>query len=103
MDEVHPFSDTTGVDVLLRESERMLSRDLEAVGPKNASRIWGFMSKFLLLDQFMKTMGLADCYPGTPVPRKICSMDYFGTASKVTVFTTIHHNFYSFSSDGRRT
>ena len=81
----------------------MLSRDLEAVGPKNASRIWGFMSKFLLLDRFMKTMGLTDRYPGISVPRKISSMDYFGTASKVTIFTIIHDNFHIFSSDGRRT
>jgi len=85
LDEVHPFSDTSGVDVLLRESEYMLSLDMDAVGPKNASRIWGFMSKFVMLDRFSKTLGVANVYPGVRVPKRMCSLSYIGTASKVSI------------------
>lgn len=93
MDEIHPFSDTVSVDVVLRDSERMLLPEMDAVGPKNASRIWGFMSKFVMLDRFLKTLGLAQMYVGHPVPRKIFSRDYLGTASKVS-FTTNFSFFY---------
>lgn len=86
MDEVHPFSDTIGVEVLLRQSENMLSEDIEAVGPKNALRIWGFMSKFVALDRFIAALGLADLHPGTSVCRKTCAPEYIGTALRVTVF-----------------
>lgn len=85
LDDVHPFSDTSGVDVLLRESEYMLSLDLDAVGPKNAARIWGFMSKFVMLDRFSKALGVANVYPGVRVPKTMCSLSYIGTASKVSV------------------
>ena len=44
LDEIHLFSDTVGVDVVLRDSERIIWSDLDAVGPKNAAQIWGFMS-----------------------------------------------------------
>lgn len=83
MDEVHPFSDTSGVDVLLREAEMILSPKWELVGSKNAGRIWGFISKFVMLDRFAKTLGAADMYPGIVVPRKMCSNDYLGTGLKV--------------------
>jgi hypothetical protein len=39
-------------------SGRILSGDLDAAGAKNASRIWGFMSKFVMLDRFLKALGL---------------------------------------------
>jgi len=64
----------------------MLSPELEAVGPKNASRIWGFLSKFVILDRFLKTLGLAKLYPGLAVPREKCSVEHLGTASKVDIF-----------------
>ena len=35
--EIHLFSDTVGVDVVLWGSERILWSDLDAVGPKNAA------------------------------------------------------------------
>jgi hypothetical protein len=91
LDEVHPFSETPAVDVVLREAEQILSPHLEAVGRKNASRIWGFMSKFAMLDRFGKTLGVAKLYPGIPVPKKTCPSDYLGTGSKVsTLFRNAH-------------
>jgi hypothetical protein len=86
LDEVRPFSDTIGVDVVLRDSEMILSSELEAVGPKNASRIWSFISKFVILDRFLKALGLAEIYPGPSSPRQICSPERLGTASKVGIF-----------------
>jgi hypothetical protein len=83
LDEVHPFSDTIGVDVVLREAANMLSANFEAVGPKNAARIWGFMSKFVMLDRFSTTLGAAKIYPGLPVLKQKRSNDYLGSATKV--------------------
>ena len=88
LDEIHPFSDTTGVVVVLRDSERILTSEFDTVGPRNAARIWGFISKFVMLDRFMKTLGLAVNYPGISVPRIVRSQDYFGTALKVIIFLT---------------
>ena len=64
----------------------MLSPDLDAVGPKNAARIWGFISKFAILDRFSKTLGVEKVYPALPVPKTHCGLDYIGTASKVNNF-----------------
>jgi hypothetical protein len=86
LDEVHPFSDTAAVDVLVRESGCVLSADVESAGARNASRIWGFMSKFVLLDRFLKALGLVVNCPGQAVPRSLSCPDYFGTASKVIFF-----------------
>jgi hypothetical protein len=83
LDDIHPFSDTSWVDVVLRESERMLLPDHETA-PKTASRIWGFISKFVILDRFLKTLGVAELLPGIEVPRRICSSEHLGTASKVS-------------------
>jgi hypothetical protein len=44
------------------------------------------MSKFAMLDRFSKTLGVAKLHPGISVPRKPLSLDYFGTASKVSDF-----------------
>jgi hypothetical protein len=86
LDEVHPFSDTTGIDVVLREAELLMSDDMLEVGPKNANRIWGFLSKFVMLDRFGKTLGAAELYPADPITRMTCYSDYFGTASKGVSF-----------------
>jgi hypothetical protein len=83
LDEVHPFSDTDSVDLVLRESEHILSPHLDAVGRRNAARIWGFMSKFAMLDRFIKTLGVEKLHPGIPVPRNVCSTEYLGTGLKV--------------------
>jgi len=77
------------VDVILREEDKMLSDQLNAVGRKNASRIWCFISKFVMLDRFAKTLGAAVVYPGIHVAKKICSQDYLGTGSKVSIFLPI--------------
>jgi hypothetical protein len=91
LDEVHPFCDTTTVDILLQDAERMLSTDLQMVGPKNAGRIWGFISKFVMLDRFCKTMGLAEMNPGRLVARNLemFTVDHLGTGSKVLNFLPI--------------
>ena len=101
LDEIHPFSDTVGVDVVLQDSERILWSDLDADGPKNAVRIWGFISKFVMLDWFVKTLGLAEAYPGIPMARKTRPLDYLGTATKVTVFLSIQFIVLIFSQDFR--
>jgi hypothetical protein len=83
LDEVHPFSDSTAVDILLREAKNMLSPYLNAVSPKNARRIWGFMSNFVMLDRFSSALGAKKIYPGRHVPKKMCSNGYLGSAAKV--------------------
>ena len=67
----------------MRDAENLLSSDLAAVTAKNSARIWGFISKFVMLDRFLEPLGLAAVHPGTPVPRTIHSPEYFGTATKV--------------------
>jgi hypothetical protein len=74
------------VDVLLRESEHMLSPSLDAVSARNAGRIWGYLSKFVMLDRFGKSLGVADLCPGIPTPKKMCSEDYLGTGLRVSNF-----------------
>jgi hypothetical protein len=86
LDQAHPFSDSYGVDIILREADDILSANLEMVGPKNASRIWGFLSKFVMVDRFSSVLGAAEFHPGLPVPRKTCSPDYIGTGAKVRSF-----------------
>lgn len=73
-----------GVDIIMREAEEIFSPDCNTIGPKNASRIWGFISKFVMLDRFAKTLGAAEVHPGISVPKKKMSLDYFGTASKAS-------------------
>lgn len=67
----------------MRDSEKILASEFDAVGPRNSARIWGFISKFVMLDRFMKTLDFAVEYPGSLVPRVVHSPEYFGTASKV--------------------
>jgi hypothetical protein len=83
LDEVHPFSDTMGVDTVLREARIILSPHSDNVGPKNAARIWGFISKFVMLDRFSAALGAANVYPGSTVLRKCFPNEYLGTAAKV--------------------
>jgi hypothetical protein len=75
------------VDAVLRDAEKILSPLSDAVGAKNAARIWGFMSKFVMLDRFSKTLGVADIYPGSLVSKNVCSVEYLGTGSKVNSFS----------------
>ena len=60
---------------------------MEAVGPKHAGQIWGFISKFVMLDHFSQALGVVDIHPGLPVLRKTCTPHYLGTGAKVTCFT----------------
>ena len=83
LDEVYPFSDTGSVDIILRDAQKILSED---VGPKNASQIWGFISKFVMLDHFIKALGAVEVHPGLLVPKKLCELEYLGKGSKVSIF-----------------
>ena len=87
LDDVRPFSDTIYVDTLVREAERIFTSDSNLVGPKNASRIWAFMSKFVIFDRFAKTLGLDLAYPGKALEKKMMSTDTFGGGSKVSFFS----------------
>lgn len=76
------------MDILIRDTEKMLPPDMDVIGYKHAARIWGFISKFVMLDRFGKTLGLAKVHPGLPCPRTICSLDFIGTGAKVSFFLT---------------
>ena len=68
------------------DAEEILAPNFVSVGVKITSRIWGFMSKFVMLDRCSKTLGVAKLHPGHRVPRKLCKLDYLGTGSKVSAF-----------------
>jgi hypothetical protein len=59
---------------------------MDDVGPKNAARIWGFISKFIMFDRFVKALGIGEANPGVLIPRKPCSDDYLGNGLKVSIF-----------------
>lgn len=86
MDNVCPFADTIGMQTVLHNAERMLSPGMEIVGRKNASRIWGFISKFVMVDRFARTKFGSEFLPAVPVPRNFCSEESLGTAKKVSVY-----------------
>jgi hypothetical protein len=83
LDEAHPFDGFLAVDSILQDEDTMMSSPVEAVAPRNAGRIWAFISKFVMLDRLIKVFVAADVHPGSPVPRKTCSADYLGTGAKV--------------------
>jgi hypothetical protein len=83
LDQVHPFSDTNAVAVVLSDAEKILSSHSKFVGKNNAARIWGFLSKFVMLDRFGKALGVADVHPGLPVDKNISSNSDLGAAVKV--------------------
>lgn len=64
----------------------MLSPNIDAIPRKNSSRIWSFISKFVMLDRFTKALFGRDFHPGILVPKKICKEDYLGTAVRVSIF-----------------
>ena len=91
LDEIHPFSDTTAVDVLLRETDQLFSPDCDIIGYNNAGRIWSIVSKFMMLDQFAKALELTKVYPNLLLRKETFSSNYIGTASKVGIFLTFLH------------
>jgi hypothetical protein len=101
LDGVHPFSDTTRVATVLQEAENILSLDLKAIGPKNAARIWAFMSKFVMLDQFGKALGAVEAFQGLLVPRNSCSLDYLGSGRKVSIILLNYMTLLTRLSDPR--
>lgn len=88
--------------MVMRDSTNMLSPLLETVGSKNASRVWAYMSKFVALDRFLKTLPLAHVYPGVAVPKvESLPQDHLGTASKVCVSQVCFFTFINWISDTR--
>ena len=63
-----------------------MDSDVKLVGRKNANRVWGLMSKFVMLDRFMKTFGVAEIHAGFNVPRDTSLLQCLGTADKVSIF-----------------
>jgi hypothetical protein len=100
LDEIHPFSDINGVDGVLRDANTMLPPKMGLIGPKTAGRVWGFISKFIMLDRFAKTLFGTDFHPGCRVSRTLCTEDYLGTTTKVNIyFFPFHWGFLRQSSD----
>ena len=85
LDDVYPFNDSNGVDHLLREAVKIFSPNSDEIGPKNAARIWGFFSKFVMLDRFVKALGIAEDHRGVLIPRQLCEDDYLGKGLKVSI------------------
>jgi hypothetical protein len=85
LDDVHPFSYTEAVENLVRDAEQILSPDRTSVSAKNASRIWAFMSKFVMLDRFAGALGVAEVHRGMSLPKESMSRDDFGGALKVCI------------------
>lgn len=83
LDEAHPFNENSAVDQVLQEAEGLLSSPVDAVGVRHASQIWGFISKFVMVDRFGAVLGAAQVHPGLPVPRRLCLPEYLGTGAKV--------------------
>ena len=54
-----------------------------------------------MLDQFVKTLGLAEAYPGITMARKTRPLDYLGTDTKVNVFLSIQFIVLIFSQDSQ--
>jgi hypothetical protein len=73
LDEAHPFSDCPAAEVLTHDTEKMFSDNSDALGRKHAGRIWSFMSKFVVLDRFCKTLGFLAIIQGVGY-RKISSL-----------------------------
>ena len=85
LDDVHPFSYTEAVENLVRDAEEILSPHPTSVSAKNASRIWAFMSKFVMLDCFAGALGVAEVHRGVSLPKESLSRDDFGGALKVCI------------------
>lgn len=51
------------------------------------------MSKFVMLDRFSKTLGVAAMHPGVSQPKKRMSSDDLGGASKVSMLFFIEGPF----------
>lgn len=93
LDDVHPFSYTEGVDKVIRDAEKILSPDSASVSSKNASRIWAFMSKFVMLDRFVITFGVAEVYGGKSVPKQTLTREDVAGASQVWILLLNHYGF----------
>lgn len=85
LDNVHPFSYTEAVENLIRDAIKIFSADSSSVSGKNAVRIWAFISRFVMLDRFAKTLGVGQLHPGMTIPKKLSLGDDFGGATKVRI------------------
>lgn len=89
LDKVHPFSDSNAVKYLLCATKKILTPEWETVGAKYGSRIWSFVSKFVMMDRFIKTLGVAEIHHGVIIPKRFCPDGYAGPGSKVNLFIKI--------------
>jgi hypothetical protein len=85
LDIVHPFSYTEIVAKLIRDANKIFTADSSSVSGKNAVRIWAFIARFVVLDRFAKTLGVAQLHPGTTMPKTVSFGDDFGGATKVRI------------------
>ena len=60
--------------------------DTTIFGHRRASRVWGFMSKFVMLDRFATAFGTAEIFPGLHCARIESSLTHIGGAAKVNTF-----------------
>ncbi len=84
LDRVHPFSDTTGVQGLLNDTEAIFREDTSTFGRNRASRVWGFISKFVMLDRFAQAFGAAEILPGSHRPRSGFPLQDIGGTANVS-------------------
>jgi len=57
LDQVHPFSDTNAVAIVLCDAEKILSAHSKFVGKNNAARIWGFCPSLSCLTDSARLWG----------------------------------------------
>ena len=96
LDEIHPFSDTTAVDVLLRETDQFFS-------PVTSLGITMLGKYGVLYRSSWCWTGLPKVYPGLLLHKETFSSDYIGTASKVGIFlTNIWHFYISYEALGAK-
>ena len=97
LDEIHLFSDTVGVDVVLKGFFGQIWMQL---GPRMLCEFGAsYLSSSCLISS--SKLCLAEAYPGIPMARKTRPLDYLGTAMKVTVFLSIQFIVLIFSQDSR--
>lgn len=71
------------MDNLIRDAAKIFTPHSSSVSAKNASRIWAFLSKFVMLDRFATTLGVREVHEGISVPKMSLSRADFAGASKV--------------------
>lgn len=68
---------------LLNDTEVIFREDVSTLGRNRASRVWGFISKFVMLDRFAKALGAAEIFTGSHCPRTESPLKDIGRAADV--------------------